>query len=118
MKQPQEIEANFVIPAIRKQLAAELSAGNISQKRISALLGISGAAVCQYTKSKRATANIKFSKAVLAKIKKSAEKITNNKSCTVREINDICSFIRKNKCLCRIHKSIEKIECNEGCCCQ
>ncbi|MFA5333951.1 MAG: transcriptional regulator [Candidatus Nanoarchaeia archaeon] len=118
MKQPQEIEANYVIPAIRKQLAVELSKNKLNQKSISKLLGISGAAVCQYVKSKRATANIKFDKATLAKIKESAKNISTNKSCTIKEINNLCSFIRKNNCLCKIHKSIETTECEEGCCCK
>lgn len=118
MKQPQEIEANFVIPAIRKQLTVELSKNKLNQKNISELLGISGAAVSQYVKSKRATANIKFNKIILAKIKESAKNISNNKSCTVKEINNICSFIRKSNCLCKIHKSIEDTKCKEECCCQ
>ncbi|MDD5054334.1 MAG: transcriptional regulator [Candidatus Nanoarchaeia archaeon] len=118
MKQPQEIEANFVIPSIRKALAVELSKSNINQKNISELLGISDAAVCQYVKSKRATANIKFSKEINAKIKDSAKNILKDKSCVVKEINSICSLIRKTKCLCRIHKGIEKTNCKEGCCCQ
>lgn len=117
MKQPQEIEASYVIPALRKQLAVELSIKN-SQKEVSKMLGISDAAVCQYVKAKRAKANINFDRATLKKIRDSAEKIRENKSCTIKEINSLCSFIRKTKCLCRIHKSIEDIKCREGCCCQ
>jgi uncharacterized protein len=118
MKQPQEIEANFVIPAIRKYLTVEFYKKNISQKEISQLLGISAAAVNQYIKSKRATANIKFEKETIKKIKESAKKIIDNKNCTVKEINKICSFMRKNKCLCKIHKCIEKTNCETGCCCK
>jgi hypothetical protein len=118
MKQPQEIEANFVIHAIRKQLAVELSKNKLNQKSISELLGISQAAVSQYVKSKRATANIKFNKVTLAKIKESAKNISINKSCIIKEINCLCSYIRKSNCLCKIHKSIEDTKCKEGCCCQ
>ncbi|MDD4353071.1 MAG: transcriptional regulator [Candidatus Nanoarchaeia archaeon] len=118
MKQPQEIEANFVIPAIRKQLAVEMSKNKLNQKSISELLGISGAAVSQYVKSKRATANIKFDKITLEKIKESAKNISGDKSCAIKEINSICSFIRKSNCLCKIHKSIESVNCKGECCCQ
>jgi hypothetical protein len=117
MMQPQEIEANYVIPLIRRELAKELSSMNISQKEISGILGISNAAICQYSKDKRAKSGIVFNKEVYSMIGESAKKMADKKSCAVKEINCICSFIRKTKNLCKIHKSVDSsCNCNMGCC--
>jgi hypothetical protein len=117
MMQPQEIEAGYIIPLIRRELAKELSSMNISQKEISEILGISNAAVCQYSKDKRAKSGITFSEEIYKKIAESAKKMADKKSCAVKEINSLCSFIRKTKNLCRIHKSVDSsCNCNMGCC--
>lgn len=118
MKQPQEIEAKYTIPLIRKELAKELLSNGLSQKKISELLGISPAAISQYMKSKRADSGIKLTKETMDKIKNSAKKMINNDSCAIKEINEICDFMRKTKCLCKIHKCIESVKCVEGCCCK
>ena len=50
---PQEIEAWFVLPAIRKELAMAMKQENLEQKKIAKLLGVTEAAVSHYIKNKR-----------------------------------------------------------------
>ena len=52
---PQEIEVWYLIPALRKELARIfIKDYGLAQKKAAELLGISGAAVSQYVKEKRA----------------------------------------------------------------
>ena len=72
---PQEIEANFIIPMIRKELAKELLLMNISQKKVAEILGISNAAVCHYSKDKRAKSGIVFGDEICRMIEESAKRM-------------------------------------------
>ena len=53
MKPPCEVIVWYVIPTIRAELAKELVKMGMSQKEISARLGITQSAVSQYIKDKR-----------------------------------------------------------------
>lgn len=100
---PQEIEVWYVIPGIRKELAKEMIKLGLSQREAAVRLGLRESAVSQYVHSKRGK-DINFDKGTKEFIKKSAERIVNNKSCAVKEIQDICKEVKRNKTLCKIHK--------------
>ncbi|MDD5417721.1 MAG: ArsR family transcriptional regulator [Candidatus Nanoarchaeia archaeon] len=112
MKTPQEIEARYVIPLIRKELVLALAKNNLNQKEIAGILGLTNAAVSQYLKKKRANTKINLNRETKDMIKESAKKIAEKKSCSVKEIHCICKAMRKDKTLCRLHKSIEKVPCS------
>ncbi|MBI5871944.1 transcriptional regulator [archaeon] len=105
---PQEIEVWYILPAVRKGLARELVRIGTKQKEIALILGITEPAVSQYLSKKRG-AVAKFSKGLNEKIKAFARKIIKGKNAKVeclRAIQEICEAIRKEGCLCRIHKKM------------
>jgi|TARA_Y100000310_G_C20670847_1_gene810196 hypothetical protein len=105
---PQEIEVWYLIPALRREIARILITDyKLSQKKSAEILGITGAAISQYLKSKRGN-EIKFSRTETEKIKKSTKKIIKNNENTMKEIYDLCVFLRKSKTICKLHKSRDK----------
>lgn len=99
---PQEIEAKFIIPAIRRDLSKHLSKDHkISYDKIGKLLGITKAAVSQYLSEKRA-AKIKLHPEVDKEVKKSGDLIFKSNSNSVKEILRILSLIKKNKYHCEV----------------
>lgn len=109
MDLPQEIEVWYVIPALRKELAKALLELSLTQKQIAAKLGLTEPAVSQYLKGKRG-GDIKFSPAVMMRVKASAKKIVDSKakSASLKEIQRICRYLRQREHLCKIHKSLNK----------
>ena len=101
-KLPQEIEVWYVIPAIRKALAVSLSKLGLKQKDIAMKLGITGAAVSQYLKNKRAKDDI-FNSKINQLIENAAQRISSS-SCPVKEITFLCKEIKNEKILCILHK--------------
>lgn len=51
---PQEIQAFYILPAVRRAIALELKKKGMAQNKIAELLGITPAAVTHYIQSKRA----------------------------------------------------------------
>ncbi|MBW3014920.1 helix-turn-helix domain-containing protein [Candidatus Woesearchaeota archaeon] len=114
---PQEIEVWYIIPAIRKELAKAMRSLGLKQKEIASKLGLRESAVSQYINSKRGK-EIKLNKKILKHIKESANKIIQNNSCAIREIQEICKEIKKSKTLCKIHmKYSQKDHCCGVCLC-
>ena len=105
---PQEIEVWYVLPAIRAEMARELAGKGIKQAKIAEILGLTRAAICQYLKQKRAN-EIVFDGKIKKEIKKSCSKIIDDKSCAIREIQNICSFIKNSGFLCSIHKKYNEV---------
>ena len=101
---PQEIMVWYVLPAIRRELSKTLiKEHKLTQKQVAELLGITEAAVSQYLKSKRAK-DVIFDEQVLAQIRKSADKIVENKESLVPEIQKICNHIDVKLMVCELHK--------------
>ena len=99
---PQEIEVWYVLPALRKELAAAMKKMGLKQNEISKKLGITESAVSQYFKKKRAN-EITFSKKIKQKIKESAERIK-GKNALMVEIDKLSKLIKKENVLCDIHR--------------
>jgi len=99
---PQEIEAWYIIPAIRKEIASCLVKDyEISYERVGNLIGVSKAAISQYLKGKRA-AKIKLPKEVSTKVMHSCKLLINDKSSSATEINKLLDFIRNKSLKCCI----------------
>jgi len=121
MLTPYEIIVKSALPAIRKILVRELYTHyKCKQTEIADSLHITQAAVSYYlTDSRGKYMNIIFKhEDVIEKIKKLAGDIHENKlSLTelVIRINDIITYMMKNKYLCELHKLLESNVDVENC---
>ena len=97
---PQEIEAWYVIPAIRRGFVKAMTGKGLSQKEAALKLGLTGAAVSQYMSDKRGM-DVKFSSRINAEIRKSAESLMNGGN-AMRELQRICNLARKERVVCRL----------------
>lgn len=117
---PQELDVWYLLPAIRKELVRVFIKENgISQKEAAEIIGVTGAAVSQYLKSKRAS-EIKFSEEAKKEIRKTGEKILKDRENIARHIYTLSMKLRNMKCLCKIHKSQDKsvpVNCDLCNCC-
>lgn len=105
---PQEIEVWYIIPAIRKFLAKELtSEHDFTLEHAGKVLGVSKSAVSQYLANKRAS-SIKLPAEVRKEIKVSAEIIAKDENMAVKEILRILNLIKKCKCACEVCKKYNK----------
>ncbi|MFH1307618.1 MAG: hypothetical protein ABIH72_02090 [archaeon] len=115
---PQEIEVWYIIPAIRRDLAKELTQTyHLTFEQTGNLLGVSKAAISQYLKNKRAKM-CKFPDSVKKEIVKSAKIINKDNKKAVHEIMRIIEIMKKGKCSCEICKKYNRgiIEyCNKSC---
>ncbi len=100
---PQEIEVWYILPAIRKQLAAKLVENGLAQKEVAKLMQITEAAVSQYKKMKRAKENI-FDADIEKEIDLSVKEILKDKNSLVNEISRLAQFIKERGTICNLHK--------------
>ena len=100
---PQEIEVWYIIPAIRRELTKSMIELGLTQKQVAKRMGITEAAVSQYLSSKRAK-EVVFSNAVLDEIRKSAKKITEDKSTIVPEMMRLTKLTGVMQVMCGLHK--------------
>ena len=100
MKCPCEIIVWEVLPCIRAALAEELAEKELSQKEISKMLGITQAAVSQYTSKKRGTKLI-FQHDAKDEIKKLADDLVQGTvDDPVVRICKICMKVRADGTVC------------------
>ena len=105
---PQEIEVWYIIPAIRKELAKQLTSEHgLSYEKAGKLLGISKAAVSQYISNKRAN-NIKISGDVKIEISKSVKIILEEPRKTIGEIQRILKYMKATHSSCDVCKTYNK----------
>ena len=100
---PQEIEVWYILPAIRKQLAAKLVDSGMSQKEVANLMQLTEAAISQYKKLKRAKENI-FNPEIDREIEKSVKEILKDKKVITNEISHLAQFIKESGIICTLHK--------------
>jgi predicted transcriptional regulator len=101
---PQEIEVWYVLPAIRKEFALALIASGLSQKKVAEILGVTGAAVSQYKKEKRAHEFV-FDDTFKAEVKKSVERVIQKPLSVFEEMMRIDNYIKQSGLFCKIHRS-------------
>jgi len=105
---PQEIEVWYIIPAIRKELARQLTSEyELSYEKAGAILGISKAAVSQYISNKRAN-KVKLSPEVKKEIADSAKLLVGNPKLALMEIQRILKVMKDKKCSCDVCKKYNK----------
>lgn len=107
---PQEVEVFYILPAIRRELAAALKQAGKSQKEIAQVLGVTEAAVSQYQKQKRAT--LALPKKLQDSIKSAAEKITDRES-MLRETQRLLREAKDDKFICKLHGQVASLP--KGC---
>ena len=91
-----------VLPCIRAALAIELVEKGLSQNEISKLLGITQAAVSQYTSKKRGT-KFNFREDAKAEIKKLADDLVQgSEDDLVVRLCKICMTVRADETVCKV----------------
>lgn len=118
---PQEIEAHYVIPTIRRYLAEILKKEGMKQKDIAAIFNVKTATVSQYLNTKRGH-QIQFDEEIITKIKQEAQKVKDTLS-YMKVTQEILHYLRETHALCSIHKQLTNIPtgctpahvgCNKG----
>jgi hypothetical protein len=105
MELPQEVEAFYVIPAIRRELARRLVATGMPQRAAAERLGVTPAAVSQYLANKRGTVH-GYAPRVVAALDDAAARIaaTTDPKVTRAAIDRLCTVMRDEKVICDLHR--------------
>lgn len=107
MRSPCEIAIWYVLPRIRSELAKELTNLGLTQKDIVQRLGITQPAVSQYLREKRGR-GIEFKENVMLAIRKLAKDLADDViDNLIFGVCEICTKVREDKTLCRLHKAQE-----------
>jgi len=107
MRSPCEIAIWYVLPRIRSELAKELTNLGSPQKEIVKRLGITQPAVSHYLREKRGR-GIEFKENVMLAIRKLARDLADDAiDNLIFEVCEICTKVREDKTLCRLHKAQE-----------
>jgi len=106
---PAEIEANLVLPTIRKEFCKAAVALGAKQKDIAKLLGITEAAASQYLKGKRG-ADLKFDADFRQKIKDIVKSVLNGKTGGFEAVQTLSTEFRLSGRLCSLHHKTGGIE--------
>ena len=105
---PQEIEVWYIIPAVRKELAKQLTKKHgLSYEKAGAILGVSKAAVSQYLSNKRAN-KVKLSVEMKKEIAKSGKIVFENPKLALIEVQRILKLMKEKKCSCDVCKKYNK----------
>lgn len=99
---PHELEAQYLVPCLRRELAkAMVSDLNLTQSKSAVLLGVNRAAVCQYLSGKRGS-NIRLPADFQKQILKSAKLIEANPKELFPQISRLLSLLKRKGILCRV----------------
>tara|TARA_Y100000310_G_C20086437_1_gene536261 strand:+ start:68 stop:433 length:366 start_codon:yes stop_codon:yes gene_type:complete len=105
---PQEIEVWYIIPAVRKELAKQLTSKHgLSYEKAGKILGISKAAISQYLSNKRAN-KTKLSAEIKKEVAKSAKVIFENPQLGLGEMQRILKVMKSKRCSCNVCKKYNK----------
>ena len=111
---PQHIELWYIIPAIRREFAIEMSKHRMKSVEIAEILGVTRAAVSQYFSKTRAV-EFKFGNKARKEIRESTRKIIDKRNSNA-EIQRIINIMREDKSICRFHNLKEKLDNNCNIC--
>ena len=112
MKQPQEIEVWYLIPALRRKIArCMVKKHQLSQRKTAELLDVTESAVSQYVNEKRAK-DVSLGCNLVQNIGIASKKIVDHKSNFTVEIQKLLKKARKDGTLCRIHKEHDQVPFN------
>ena len=105
---PQEIELWYVIPALRREFAMNMSTLGMKNVKIAEVLGLTKAAVSQYFSKTRAV-EFKFGEEIKNEIRESVARIINGQEPRL-EMQRIINILRENKSVCKFHHLKEKLD--------
>ncbi|MEK6856241.1 MAG: hypothetical protein AABX66_03735 [Nanoarchaeota archaeon] len=110
---PQEIAIWYIFPSIRRELSIAMKKQGIEQKKIGKLLGVTSAAISQYSNKKRAN-GINFNSSVQKLILQASKRIVAGEKSVLFEMQHILKKSEVQEIICQIHKKKSKIsgECN------
>ncbi len=115
IKDPQELEVHFILPAIRRDLTIALKEMGLDQKQIAKHLKITEPAVSQYLNHKRANNDVSFSSEIKEEIKKAAIRIQEGQH-PLKETQSLLKAIIKNKVVCGMcHHHLSTSESCDAC---
>lgn len=99
---PQEIEVWYLIPSLRKELALFMKKKAIPQNKIASLLGVTEAAISQYSNNKRAN-EVRFNFKIKKEVSLAAERIVKGSE-SREEIHYLLNLPEVSKIICSLHK--------------
>ncbi|MBT3865517.1 helix-turn-helix domain-containing protein [Candidatus Woesearchaeota archaeon] len=100
----QEIEAWYVLPLIRKELALAMKQEGLDQKSIAKLLGVTAAAISQYVNNKRGN-DYNLDEHLKVDFINSAKIIRKDSSLIFSEVQKLLKILWKEGIVCKIHRS-------------
>ena len=116
LRHPQELEAYYVLPALRRTMAEVMKNElGVQQYKIAEILGVTEAAISQYINKSRAQ-QIIFGEKMLGEIRESARRLTMDnidEDLFMFEMQKLLNFCRETGSLCKIHR--EKAEPPSDC---
>lgn len=109
---PSEIIYWEILPSIRKEIVFCLKDEGLKQSQIADILEITPSAVSQYINKKRG--DLSFSSSFKEIIKKEVSKIINNKKTPFEATNFLIKEFQKNKEICKVCSTKNKLDtsCN------
>jgi hypothetical protein len=107
LKSPCELVVWTILPNIRAELARNLIKLGMSQREVAVQLGMSEAAISQYTKGKRG-GKVEFTKVIRKEIAELASEMAEHEDFEdlIFRICRICSQIKADSTLCGPHVSL------------
>jgi|SRR3989339_714660 len=99
---PQEIEVWYLIPSLRRELALSMKKHKIPQNKIAHFLGVTEAAISQYSNLKRAN-EVKFGSKIKKEISLAAERIIKGSE-SREELHFLLNLPEVSKIICSLHK--------------
>lgn len=118
---PCEVAVKSAIPAIRASLAKVLiEKHGLTQECVARLLGVTQAAVSQYSRSVRGhLLNLESCPEIMREVERFASDLVDNDglpaSAQIRSYCNICKLVRSRKLLCPAHRSREPSLSDIGC---
>ncbi len=114
MELPQEIEAFYVIPAVRRELARILVADGLTQRAVAQRLGVTEAAVSQYRSNKRGTV-VEYPADVVKELRAAADTLRSatDDGQARAAVERACTVIRSSRVMCDLHRKHSSVK--DGC---
>ena len=105
---PQEIEVWYIIPKLRKEMALRfIKKYGLTYEKTGEILGVTKAAISQYTKNKRAN-KIKLSSEMKKEVEYAVDRIYKKESSALIEIQRLLRKMKETKCACDVCKKYNK----------
>ena len=108
---PQEVEAHYILPAIRAHIAQAMKTDGREQKSIAGLLGVSEPAVSQYLSRERGD-EVKFTPRVQRAVSIAARNVQTRED-FIAETQRLLKLMLKERITCRVHERVANVP--KGC---